>query len=891
MKFIKKAAALLFFVTLAMGVMAISASANDFGMTLEKGTDDQGIAIVEAGKAVDYKSGQKVVYNVLLKGTGTINALQFAVSKPTGLSLEGVKINGHAITESNGKYKYLSQTYTGDSPIDLSNSGTTGVVVAELTYTTTNVTALTPAAITVSSASTHEETVTTGDDINTDNASVTVNVHPTYTVKTATYDAETTGVLKTTAEAAEAAFTYEIGDAASATTKITAATAPNAYYTFAGWKLPAGNATATGNNWGGDDIVTTEDYTVSNINTKYGDITLTADFAPVPYTVTYTMNGGTFTTDPTNLTASGTDNVYNYNIETTGIKLGVAEKTGYTFDGWTLASNIGNWTAGDLLGTTEYANMHDNIALSAKFTADSYTATFDANDNDYVGSASGDFANKTYYVTDVNSFPANPTLTGYTFKGWQITSGWEGSDSEIRYGTSTNDVALTAFTAGTTHIGAVAFKATWEAIDYTVAYENGKADGTHGDVTNDNSGGNYTIASVAFTPTDPTRVGYPAFLGWEVTSDDDGSWKRGDIYVTGTAGEGQKAFPANPYGNVTFTAKWDDPTEYTATFDPDNGGAASEDKYTIEGGLAAPSTAPTKTGYTFTGWQVDNAVGSWNKDDAFSSAAGSWGAVTFKAQWDLDFYKMTFNPGKDANGNTLTDATITGESAGAEKEVQYTYTDSSSLNDVIVTRPGYKFTGWSITGSEGSWTSTAQTIGASTTTEGAGTFVATNSYTGAGVAVAQWEIIGTITAVNYKFANTQLILLAVPNGTVTSGGYQYDGKPMYTTDKYNSLFDNGVTVYATLAEQKTTDALMKAVVVYSADYTTVAVGYDPLDVDTQNGVGVGDYGVAGTIYTNSSSYGDDIPIQKRLRMNSTGNSANDYYGVLGDLEAIMNAAT
>ena len=81
-------------------------------------------------------------------------------------------------------------------------------------------------------------------------------------------------------------------------------------------------------------------------------------------------------------------------------------------------------------------------------------------------------------------------------------------------------------------------------------------------------------------PADPTREGY-TFIGWD------------------------KAIPATmPAGDMTITAQWRI-NQYTITFDTDGGSAIAPITQGYGTDITAPA-APTKTGYTFAGW--DRAI-------------------------------------------------------------------------------------------------------------------------------------------------------------------------------------------------------------------------------------------------------------------------------------------
>ena len=144
--------------------------------------------------------------------------------------------------------------------------------------------------------------------------------------------------------------------------------------------------------------------------------------------------------------------------------------------------------------------------------------------------------------------PADPTKEGYTFIGWY------NGESEWDFETPvTADLTLTA---------------KWQVNQYTITLkpENGGQDIV---IKQD-----YGTAITA--PANPTKTGY-TFAGWD------------------------KTIPSTmPAGDMTITAQWQ-VNQYTITFKPENGGQDIVIKQDYGTAITAPAN-PTKTGYTFAGW-------------------------------------------------------------------------------------------------------------------------------------------------------------------------------------------------------------------------------------------------------------------------------------------------
>lgn len=103
----------------------------------------------------------------------------------------------------------------------------------------------------------------------------------------------------------------------------------------------------------------------------------------------------------------------------------------------------------------------------------------------------------------------------------------------------------------------------------------------------------------AARPADPTKEGY-TFIGWY---NGESEWKFADAVAT----------------DLTLTAKWQ-ANQYTITFKPENGGQDIVIKQDYGTAITAPAN-PTKTGYTFAGW--DKTIPS-------TMPAGD---MTITAQW------------------------------------------------------------------------------------------------------------------------------------------------------------------------------------------------------------------------------------------------------------------
>lgn len=221
----------------------------------------------------------------------------------------------------------------------------------------------------------------------------------------------------------------------------------------------------------------------------------------VNYTITYMVDGAAYQT-------------YTIAEGSATTKPADPAKTGYTFAGWDPAVA---------------ANVTGNATYTAKWTPIVYTITFDV-----------DGTKTTQQVAYGNALtlPANPTKTGYKFKGW-------------------SPAVATSVTADAT------YTATWEAEVYTITFD---VDGTK------------TTQQVAYgnaltMPANPTKTGY-TFKEWS------------------------PAVATTVETDATYTATWTI-NKYEIAFVVDGKETKSTLEY---GQSISKPADPVKTGYTFTGW-------------------------------------------------------------------------------------------------------------------------------------------------------------------------------------------------------------------------------------------------------------------------------------------------
>ena len=304
------------------------------------------------------------------------------------------------------------------------------------------------------------------------------------------------------------------------------------------------------------------------------DMTVTAKWKVNQYTITFDTKGGSTIAPITQDYGSAVTAPAN------------PTKAGYTFAAW------------DKQIPT--AMPAENITITASWTVDQYTITFDTDGGSDVKAITAD------YGTTVTK-PANPTKTGYTFDGWDkeipaampaenitVKAKWKINQYTITFDTDggteiapiTQDygTAVTApenptrtgykFTAWTPEIPStmpaenITIKAGWSANAYTITFI------TDGGTAIDAITADYGAAVTK--PADPTKIGY-TFDGWDK-----------DIPET------------MPAEDMTITAKWK-VNQYTITFNTNGGTEIAPITQDYGTAITAPAN-PTRSGYTFTGW-------------------------------------------------------------------------------------------------------------------------------------------------------------------------------------------------------------------------------------------------------------------------------------------------
>ena len=237
-----------------------------------------------------------------------------------------------------------------------------------------------------------------------------------------------------------------------------------------------------------------------------------------------------------------------------------------------------------------------------------------------------------------------PTWSGHDFLGWASSS--TATTAEYEAGASFYvDQTLTLY-------------AVWRQSSYTISYNPNGGTGAP-DAGTKQFNVNYTISGIK-----PTRTNYD-FVGWSRTATGAAEFQPGDTYTENAS--------------ITLYAVWSKKTT-TIKYDANGGSASIEDvKAEVGSSITLTSVIPTRDGYDFLGWSLDDAQGAVTHASGASYTAENK-VVTFYAVWQLKTYTIGF----DLNGGSGTFNNIT-KSHGV----------AVNLPSASPVKTGASFLGWS----------------------------------------------------------------------------------------------------------------------------------------------------------------------------------------------------
>ena len=199
-------------------------------------------------------------------------------------------------------------------------------------------------------------------------------------------------------------------------------------YTFKGWTAGSDNK--------GTFNASTKKYTIA-VGSKDS---LKAQYAVIPYTITYNLDGGTEPGNPTG-----------YNVETASFTLKQPKKYGYKFAGWTGSNGTTAQTS-----VTIAKGSTGNRSYTAHWNPDFFTVQFNAN------GGTGTMGSEVYLYTDNKALTPNAfTRTGYAFNNWNTKA--DGSGTSYTNGQVVKNLADPGKT--------LVLYAQWTPYTYTIKYD------------------------------------------------------------------------------------------------------------------------------------------------------------------------------------------------------------------------------------------------------------------------------------------------------------------------------------------------------------------------------------------------------------------------------------
>ena len=374
------------------------------------------------------------------------------------------------------------------------------------------------------------------------------------------------------------------------------------YYIFTGWYIE------------GDPVI---HVTASYQQATTDDVTATARWTPLPYSVTFNANGGSCT--------ECTRTVY---VDTAIGDLPVPELPYHHFDGWYTSA-----AGGTEVNSRYTQSTTDELVLYAHWTPGQYTITFYRVFKD---SFQVVYTRLVQVGHEVGTLPTVEEPAGYSFLGW-FTSPNGGTELLPNY-RQLNDSSFNVYTR-------------WSPKPYKMSFN------ANGGSCSTSSMIGYVDTAIGELPV-PTRE-YYSFLGWYTAS-------TGGVEVT-------EDYARLTNTNVTVYAHWE-PMPYTMMFNA-NGANASTPVSAIntfrvdtpigEGQLPEP----TRPYYTFDGWYTEPG-----EDDGVkvtpTYAHPNTSAITVYAHWIPYTYRLLL----DANGGDCNPYSIMA-SVDTEVELPEPYRD------------------------------------------------------------------------------------------------------------------------------------------------------------------------------------------------------------------------
>ena len=462
---------------------------------------------------------------------------------------------------------------------------------------------------------------------------------------------------------------------------------------FAGWTGSNGNSprrlvTVPEGTYGNLSYVA--NYTSKDCETGYALNQATNSCERVNYTITYNLNGGTASGNPTS-----------YNIDTNTFTLNMPTKAGYDFEGWIGSNGLVPQKTISIpkgsVGSKTYTAIFNELTCDPGYQLNSsdecelveYTITYELNG----GTATNP---GTYYVTSDNIVLNNPVKKGYNFTGWTGSNGsTPAAGIAIMKGSTGNRSYVANYTQKTCQTGYSLNndnECVMDTYTITLNLSGGTVSGSYPET--------YNVETDTIVLPTPTKNTYH-FAGWTGSN--------------GVIPQKVVQIDRGSSGNKTYTAVFTE-AECGEGYDLDSNYNCIPHIYKIEydlagGYLASPIfmysvetttfalPKPARAGYVFLGWIGSNGVVA--QEDVMITL-GSTGDKNYTAVWTTKTCNNGYQLNNENNQCELTNYLITYYLQGGTLSGNYptTYTISTPTFSLPTpTMDGYYFFGW--TGSNG----------------------------------------------------------------------------------------------------------------------------------------------------------------------------------------------
>ena len=400
--------------------------------------------------------------------------------------------------------------------------------------------------------------------------------------------------------------------------------------------------------------------------------TITAQWTPVTYTISYDLAGGSVSTaNPTS-----------YNIETNTFTLNNPTREGYTFTGWTGSNGNTPQTS-----VTIAKGTIGNKTYTANWQINQYTVTYE---DWFVDSANG---RKVHLGTSTDSINYGTSVSGAD----------KGEDTALsKYYSYYQYKSSTSGTVPANN-NLVVYRYFWGFTDLNIYYANGNQGGATVSFSNDGTNWVDRTNEVNSEVIKPWGTTYyiknirPINSTEEFDSVGNLTWDSANsryYYTPTVAGTAMNVVMRYKTFTITLNNQSATSAGTTTIYEKYRTGYYLNSNNTNQMTTSANGIdVPTRTGYTFGGYYTETNGGGTQYIDANGKLTSSASVTNFSAngtlyaKWTANQYTLKLNP----NGGTISGSTA---EITASQKLIYDGSNYYNVNYYVPTRTGYTFNGW-----------------------------------------------------------------------------------------------------------------------------------------------------------------------------------------------------